>query len=64
MCCIVEEEEDKNMKWLKLLVQWVSVGREQCNLNCVQNHVSTLKHWGLLKTITISAKCDDESSIK
>lgn len=49
MCCIVEEEEDKNMKWLKLLVQWVLVGREQCNLNCVENQVSKLQTLRFIK---------------
>ena len=37
MCQVVEEKGDKNMKCRELLAQWVLVGREQCNLNCVQN---------------------------
>lgn len=54
MCHTVEKGRDKNMKWYKLLVQWVVAGREKNN--CVQNRVSTLTVMFIKKQLPIQLK--------
>lgn len=60
--CHTVEEGNKNMKWCKLLVQWMFTGREQNNFNCVQNKSELTLTF--IKNNYLFKDCDDGFSVK